>query len=408
MCDFGTLVVLRAKIRTEAPGLRQLLSSEALALMAARLSKADDLESIAVEATHRLWLFGGMTGPAWEREQQHCLDILRHAHIDEELILSWAKQNLYQRTFSFHGNLLPNSYTAAVNMRLNHWLGADGVGIFVSTKAPELPLSESILLPFKLVQHRNEGAFTADGIALSHLNTGIQAGLNLARQNDYRSQEKTAVVFHTLQGDCSDLLFGESLGLAVFLALVKRKEASEFTVFDCMASGVLDQGALYQNDPEMYGKKYAAFTETGVKKILLPYFGEAAEDNSRDVFIQAQESVNDHVRRTLEDLKPIDLNKIKEEVDKLGTQIRFGSIEYEKAKNRLLYLQDRLKAAGCSTKTGSQALQMTISLHLGAVHNHLGETEEAGGRLKAAMDSRLDENEKLHACIRYAITLKDM
>ncbi|MGI6140104.1 MAG: tetratricopeptide repeat protein [Candidatus Hydrogenedentales bacterium] len=389
----------------QTPGLLRLLSIDALkAVMDITPPEGDLSLRIRVEAAARLWLYCGLQED--QEDCKRCLQIIEKTEGTDsaQAIDEWAKDQRLNRRYSIDDSRLSASYQNALNQLLAEWKNAHGAGVFIKKKSSSLPVATAAILPFIISDNELSAptVHTKDRLPLNLLKDGVVHGFLTAKSSKFKNP---TVTFNTLVGECGDLLSEESLGLAIVTAMERQEKDDDDGSLKCLASGVLTDTVLCSGEEEFYLKKYHLMKKVNPKKIFLPEFGVKPEDKCRDIFINPAE-MKEEVQRHIADINHPHIDDLQNEVGKISSRILIGCIDHKKAENRLNQILSLVDENECSNNKKDK-VRALAQLHLAAVYNHLGKPTLAKNCIQKVLQSRLSDNEKAWAFIRFAVTLTD-
>jgi tetratricopeptide (TPR) repeat protein len=398
---------LSIKLRN-VPGLFRFLAADTVADLVEKQHVEKLRKGAAVEAAQRLWLYCGYGDNESYVDDKHFCERALSSYLGEqalERIQHWALSQADRRSFTFESPSVPESFSNALNTLLTQWEHAEGVGIFVATEnQTDIPLADSVLLPFDVVYGEGRGAFSRERRPLPHLKKSVDAACIAAKKADYlRDHQTIALHFTTLIGDCSAYLGDESLGLAVLtvLRLIKNDVKPGMNY---LASGVLEGSALLRGERNQYQKKLSAFYQTSPKLIVLPECDIEHPDKEKVVFLPLNfKAPFENATSIAVEEKIVD---IKQMVESIGSKIQYSAISYEDAEKQLRQLLKKIQSQHLSQK--HQQAQALAWLHLGAVCCHLGRPQEAERYLERVCESSLEPLHIALALVRNAVVQTDL
>lgn len=412
--------------------LRRLLDPEYLVtLLRSPCADAELRQQIAAELAVRAWLLscgGEVTNPSI----QNCLQEGLHAlGLDAQEIAAaenWCRGQSERRSFevppscSLAGSLL----WKYVAYDLENWRTAHGYILLVPNhEATRCGSSRGgVALPFILddtANTRTDSVRCADDTPIKDaaFNRAVRSAHVVARNSGWlRQGECPAVKLTTLRGQVEGCtLTGDSLGLAVLLALALRKHSNgQMPIFAFGASGAIgDNGCLVPgtHNEDALLLKERLLCAMGVRHRLLPIGSEYAEastirlpDTATSGFLKETvsrlyvqvEAPGKAAARTLRDMEQC--------IGNIQDGMRYGSVSAPDAKSKCESVLAELAEV---TSVRAADLRLWATANLASAECHLGNPERSTQLCEQVIgDPSCGPRYKLQALVRQVVNLTDM
>jgi len=390
-------------------------AEDSVLLAVARTKSSEDVRlrrDLAVECALRLWINGGGGLARWTGADL-CLEALQALGWESacDPLRAWAESQATNRQFEVpEGLSVP--WRTHLQRSLSDWKDTQGLAVLTGYLDAPVPMLPARVLPFLL--HRGESSAgecpvrCADDAPLTGLSQGVSAALR-AFSRDHNIRGNYNIVLLGIQGDMAKSLEGNSLGLAVYLALLCEARKRGHSAFECAASGELNAAGQLSTALDTYTAKAAALRQAGVGQIVLPHAPEAYPE-SLGVTVITPGSVKSTLDKLVDSLPGqiarMDMREREGRLKHIGDGMRFATVHPQDARMELSQMLAQLDAENLLTHT-ARRLRLEARMHLAAALCHLGEPVAAQAECEGILAEAGSARIAAQVLIRNGVNMTD-